>query len=194
MKKLFSDNIEVHGVHRFTVCDISSPKAMKIQAKILELARKPFENRKEFAYWTAQLRSLFGEMELVQPNVFCTAARSAIAKRMAGTLTYSGTINYGALGTSTTSPGASDTQLGAEVYRDTVSSVDISNAANAIIILSFFYSSNSFTNANVNEFGTVIDGTASANTGQLGTHVAFASTINKTNTKSLTVDAQYTLS
>lgn len=194
MNKKLNDIFNIEGVHRFVLCDVSSPKAQAIQARILELAKKPFENRKDYLYWTQELRHLFGEQELITPNVFCTPARAAIARRMAGTLTYSGTINYGAVGTSTTTPAASDTQLGAEVYRATVASADLSGISSAIIILSFFYSSASFTNSNVNEFGTFIDGTASANTGQLGSYIKFPDTINKTALKSLTVDAQYTIS
>lgn len=185
---------EIIGVHKFTLCDISSTKAMSIQQKLLELAKRPLENRKEWLYWNEKLKDLCGEMEFVQHNLVAKAGRSVIAQRMAGTLTYSGTINYGAVGTSSTSPSASNTQLGAEVYRTTVASADISDIANAAVILSFFYSSGSFTNATVNEFGNVIDGTGSANTGQLFSHIVFAETINKTAQKSLTVDSSYTIS
>lgn len=134
--------------------------------------------------------AITGKIEKVieKNNLVATVGRAVIAQRLAGTTTYSGTINYGALGSSTTAPANSDTQLGTEVFRKLVSSQAI---ASNIAYLSFFYAA-SEANGTHKEFGTFIDGTASANTGQLFTHVAI--NITKTSTQTLTIDATYTIS
>src|SRR5690349_3296357 len=50
-------------------------------------------------------------------NLITTRGRNVLARLLAGDTTYSGQINYGALGTSSTAVSNADTQLGAEVYR-----------------------------------------------------------------------------
>ena len=131
-----------------------------------------------------------GEVERVieKHNLVATVGRAVLAQRLAGNTAYSGTINYGALGSSTTAPANGDTQLGTEVFRKLVSSQAV---VSNIAYLSFFYSA-SEANGTHREFGTFIDGTASANTGQLFTHVAI--NITKTSTQTLTIDATYTIS
>ena len=121
-------------------------------------------------------------------NLIVTVGRSVLAQRLANVTTYSGVINYGALGTSQTPPANSDTQLGAEVYRKTVASATYSNN---IAYISFFYTA-AETSGNYKEFGTFIDGSATPNSGKLFTHVAVDWT--KTTSETLTVDVTYTIS
>lgn len=120
-------------------------------------------------------------------NIVVTVGRAVIAQRLASDNTYTLNINYGALGTSTTAPANGDTILGTEVFRKLkASATDLANVA----YLSFFYSATDC-NGTYREFGTFIDGTAGADTGQLFTHVA----VNwvKANTETLTIDVTYTI-
>lgn len=121
-------------------------------------------------------------------NLVATIGRSVLAQRLANITTYTGIINYGALGTSTTPPSNSDIQLGAEVYRKTVGS---NSAINNIATITFFYNSTE-TSGSYKEFGTFIDGTGTANSGQLFSHVAVD--WSKTTSETLTVECTYTIS
>lgn len=121
-------------------------------------------------------------------NLVATVGRSVLAQRLANITTYTGIINYGALGTSTTPPSNADTQLGSEVYRKTAGS---NSALNNVATITFFYSSTE-TSGNYKEFGTFIDGTGTANSGQLFSHVAVDWT--KTTSETLTVECTYTIS
>lgn len=76
---------------------------------------------------------------------------------------FTGIINYGAVGTSAASPAATDTTLTAEVAR--VVPDDNSRSANVTTIT--FYYDTATGNGLLKEFGAFIDGTASANTGTL---------------------------
>jgi len=135
--------------------------------------------------------ALTGEVKRVYKkkfNLICTVGRSVLAQRLANTTTYSGIINYGALGTSETPPANSDTQLGAEVFRKTVASATYQDN---VAYISFFYTA-AETSGTYKEFGTFIDGTATPNSGKLFTHVAVNWT--KTTSETLTVDVTYTIS
>jgi hypothetical protein len=121
-------------------------------------------------------------------NLITTAGRAVLAMLLTGDTTYSGEINYGALGTGTTAPANSDTKLETEVYRNqTASSAFDDNIA----YITFFYTADE-TDGTYKEFGCFIDGAAGADTGQLFNHVAVDWT--KTDTETLTVDCIFTLS
>lgn len=104
----------------------------------------------------------------IKQNVVCNAGLEAITKLLTGDTTYTGEVNKMALGTGTTgSASATDTALETETYRnDTASGTDDSNIA---------YLTAYFTEGEVNgtftEFGNFIDGTATADSGQLWTHL-----------------------
>src|SRR5574343_1548550 len=100
-------------------------------------------------------------------NIVVRAGRTVIAQRLAGTTTYSLTVNYGALGSSSTTPASTDTQLGSELASGRVA-VTSQTYVNNIAYLSFFFPAG--TSLTYAEFGNFIDGTASPNTGQLFTH------------------------
>lgn len=120
-------------------------------------------------------------------NIIATVGRNVLARLLAGDNTYSGQLSYGALGSSTTAPALTDTTLGAETNRVGVSSqVAVGNVAYA----SFFFPAGSV--IAYEEFGNFIDGSSSANTGQLFTHVLISGS--KAATETLTVDSNYTIS
>ena len=127
---------------------------------------------------------------LAAHNLVTTIGRNVLARLLAGDTTYSGQINYGALGSSSTTPNNSDTQLGTEVYRKIFASH--TTDGNNVAYVDFFYAATD-TNGTYNEFGNFIDGTASANTGQIFSHILTGGWT-KTNLQSLFISCQYTLS
>src|SRR5258708_18880178 len=70
-------------------------------------------------------------------NLITTIGRNVLARLLAGDATYSGQINYGALGTSSTAVSNADTQLGAEVYRKLYASH--TTDGNNVAYVDFFY-------------------------------------------------------
>ena len=89
--------------------------------------------------------------------------RSVIAGILAGETTYTGIINYGALGSSSAAVTDSDIKLGTEVKRKAIGTrTRVNDQVNFEI-----YFSKSDTNGTYNEFGLFIDGTVSADTGQM---------------------------
>lgn len=141
----------------------------------------------------AHYERLFAELqqyktrEKVVKNIVVIVGRSVLMQRLANTTTYTGIINYGALGSSATAVNNADTQLGTEVFRKVVASSSFTTI-NAFI--DFFYTKTD-TNGTYAEFGTFIDGTGSANTGQMFTHVLTGGWT-KSASESMTVSCQYT--
>lgn len=117
--------------------------------------------------------------------------RQMILDRLSGATTYTGIINYGGIGTSSTAVATTDTQLGSETTRQTVATATIS--AN-ILTVKFFFADANLANGTYTEFGTFVDGTASANSGQLFNHALFGSPHTKTTGKDTTVQVDITLS
>lgn len=121
-------------------------------------------------------------------NLVPTVGRSVLAARLAGTLTYSGTVNKVALGSGSTAPANGDTQLTTESYRNTILSATY--ASNIAYLTGFFTAAE--TNGTYAEVGLFIDGTGTVNTGQLFSH-ALAS-ITKSAIQTLTIDWVVTFS
>lgn len=145
-------------------------------------------------WWSEQYRAYLGDYhqkafvkEHCIENLVPTVGKSVIAQRLAGTTTYSGTINYFVLGSNTTVPALGDTQLGTETYRQLYT--DRSYLSN-VAYLSCFIPAGSATGTHY-EVGVVIDGTGTANTGQLFSHAAISQT--KSALNSLTIDASFTV-
>jgi hypothetical protein len=121
-------------------------------------------------------------------NLITTRGRNVLCRLLAGDTTYSGQVNYGALGTGVSpSPSSSSTQLATEVYRKIYSS-HTQDGANTSFI-DFFYAAGD-TNGTYTEFGNFIDGTSSANSGQMFSYVATGGWV-KTSLQSLFVSCQY---
>jgi hypothetical protein len=97
-------------------------------------------------------------------NMAPLAGRSVLARLLAADTTYSGAINYMGLGSGTTAFTNLSTQLNTEVYRKLKS--DESSTDN-VAFIDWFITSGEVANQTFQEFGAFIDGTASANTGQL---------------------------
>ena len=213
MKKEHKAQLGIIGKHIASVFDMRSKRSIEIQTEIEQhILKKPVLNlpdlisfevremlakaflmelkkhRKIYLEMVAELKRLFQVREYEIINLIATVGRSVIAQRLANTLTYTGVINYGALGSSATAPANSDTTLTTEVFRKVTASVDYSDED---AFIDFFYSK-SDTNGTYEEFGTFIDGAAGADTGQLFTH-ALTGGWTKTATESMTVAVQYTV-
>lgn len=173
------------------IFDMSCKRAMAIEAEIQEFLRSPlrFQNREHYLEMINELRRLFKVREYAVNNIIVTAGRSVEAQRLANITTYTGIINYGLLGSGSTTPSNANTQLATEVFRKVVASA---SATANVSFIDFFYSK-ADTNGTYNEFGTVIDGTGSANTGQLYTR-ALTGGWTKSASESMTVACQYTKS
>lgn len=194
----FAQGVPLIGLHKVTVFDFerNMAKASAVERQIQSLISqgRPRRNRRQYEYLTEKLKDLCAEKEETVKNLVVLRTRSIVAERLASVNTYTLNVGHGAVGTGTAAPAASDTQLGSETNRVATASVDVSNSANGIVILSFFWSRASFANSALTEFGNFIDGSATANSGRLCSRVLFASVIDKTLLKTLTVDSQYTVS
>lgn len=179
------------GIHTFRKYDTTSPEAHALEQQIEQLiADRHLWN--PVAY-QAKYKELYNKMkqymteEKVIKNLITTRGRSVLAQRLANDTTYTGIINYGALGSSSTAVTNADTQLNTEVFRKVVAST---STTNNIAFIDFFYSKTD-TNGTYEEFGTFIDGTGTVNTGRIFTH-ALTGGWTKSSSESMTVACQYT--
>ena len=134
------------------------------------------------------LRDIYtGEERIFEyENVVTSAAWTMIANNFAdATPDNTMLVNKAALGSSTTTPAISNTQLGTEVYRNNIASK--SNAANVVSVTAYFNPTE--TTGTYREAGIFVDGTGAANTGVLVSRVA----INITKTSSQTLTLEWTL-
>ncbi len=132
--------------------------------------------------------------EIVQDNLIMQAAnvgRDLIIQRLISINTYTLNINYGAIGTGSTPPAVTDTQLTTEFARTTVALSQ--DSANYKAILLFFFPDGVLTNQTYREFGTFVDGSGSPNTGQIFNHALFATPYVKTAGTDTTVEVDITL-
>lgn len=144
--------------------------------------------RIEYLDAVKELERIAKVREYTRKNKIAEAGRAAVIGRLVNITTYTGIINYGTLGTSSTAFSNSQTQLVAEVFRKTAAS---SSQTTKTGFIDFFYSK-ADTNGTYQEFGTAIDGTASANTGQLFTRMLTGGWT-KSASESMTVACQYDL-
>lgn len=188
MHESIANHMKIIGIHTFRA--YNSPKELDDRFESLIALRAELSEDEYGARYNALFQELqrYKTREVVVKNLVTTVGRSVIAQRLSNIVTYTGIINYGVLGTSSTTPANGDTQLGTEVFRKVVAST-AATSNNSFI--DFFYSK-ADTNGTYNEFGTVIDGTASANTGQIFTH-ALTGGWTKASTESMTVSCQYTV-
>lgn len=182
------DTIKMVGIKTFSFCDISTPEAKELQARVSKATGA------EYQRLVGELHKKFLKRQLVIQNIIPTVGRTVFAMILAGTFTYTGKINYCALGSDATGSLNANTQLGTELYRKLVSSSTYS--ANVAYISTFFTATE--ITGTFYEVGHFIDGTASANTGQLFSRIADPETselpLAKSNTESLTVDYKVTIS
>lgn len=120
-------------------------------------------------------------------NLVATTYKSSLAALLNAEAPNNGIVNYGAVGTSTTTPAAADTQLGAEVARTTVYS---RGRASNVTTLQFYFDPTT-ANGALKEFGAFVAGTSTANSGTLFDHAAID--VTKTSLNSLIVQLTITV-
>ncbi|MDR6305906.1 hypothetical protein GGQ85_003632 [Nitrobacter vulgaris] len=185
MDLAINDPARVSGRLTFTNFELNCPRAREIDARL----RSGHDMPERVWY------SLMRELALLCPvrtlekrNIVVLSGRSVMARILLGDATYSGAINYGALGTDSTAPAASDTALGAEVARKLFAR---RTRTDAQVNFDFFYSQLD-TDGTYEEFAMFIDGDASADSGQMFNH-ALTGGWAKTNTEAMTVSVQITI-
>ena len=191
------DQVKSKGVHLISICDMTDGRAKRLEKLIKSVnAKKAFLQQvgmlteramkdlwMEYRWYLDQLNKRFLVRQFMVKNVTTTVGRSVFAQRLVNVTTYTGIVNYCALGTSSTAPAVGDTQLGTETYRKALSP---STYANNIAYLETFFSSTD-TNGTFEEFAFFIDGTGSANTGQMFNR--FTQSVTKSATESLNVQS-----
>lgn len=121
-------------------------------------------------------------------NIVPTVARTMIANNLTDSSpTNAMRVNYVALGTGTTAPANADTKLETETYRNAIASQ--TNSSNIAYCTGFFSAAEC--TGTYKEAGIFSDGTASADTGIIVSHVAID--ITKSNTETLTIDWSLTI-
>ena len=184
--KKIEENQGIKGRLTFTNFLLLSERAREIDAFL-----KTATNLQAHVYdrLVRELRSLCEIKTFQVDNLVVLTGREVFARRLIGDSTYTGAINYGALGTDNTAVNSADTTLGVEVARKLFSR---RTRTNAQVDLDFFYSQ-SDTDGTYEEFGTFIDGAATADSGVLFNH-ALTGGWTKTDTEAMTVSLTVTIS
>lgn len=115
--------------------------------------------------------------------------RDLLVQYLIGGTIYTG-INYGAIGTSNTAAAAGNTQLGAEVARQVVSTaLDISSNQAKI---QFFFTDANLANGTYKEAGGFMNATATLNSGQIFNRSVFGANYVKTSSVDTTLEIDVT--
>jgi len=96
-------------------------------------------------------------------NIIPTTGRNVLARILAGDVTYTGEVDYGALGSGSSAFTNASTQLNTEVYR---SQADSQAFDDNIAYIDWFIAAGDVADQTFQEFGAFIDGTGSANSGR----------------------------
>lgn len=197
-KLVRKDSVGIKGVHTFQFYEyhkeqdsilrrIAQLTDMRTQFAKLDLLTKEACNYfyQEFQQCKLALKK-FQTRQVIVNNLIVNDGLNVLAQRLSGDNTYSAQINYTALGTDATAPSATDTQLGTETYRKALSSGTFLN--NVAFIETFFNPTE--VTGSFEEYGNFIDGTASADSGELFNR--FTQSITKTSSESLNVLSQIT--
>jgi len=120
-------------------------------------------------------------------NLIPTVGRAVFTERIAGGSTYTGEVDWGALGSGSTAFTNASTQLNTEVYRMQASAQAYSDN---IAYIDWFVASGDVADQTFEEFGAFIDGSASADSGQAFSLLITGGWIKS---GSMFISAQYTL-
>ena len=151
IKNTLKEASRIYGEMLVSVYDTTSKKANELEKQIEALISGPrFKGyRDKYLELTAKMKRLFLVREYKITNIIVTVGRATFAQRLANDTTYTGIINYGALGTDNTAVTNADTTLGTELARKLVTT--ISNVTNTVLILVFFGAAEE--NGTLTEFG-----------------------------------------
>lgn len=179
-----NDSLKFTGKYKFTLCSIENES----QRTLLEKIRKIKENGGFFDKELRLLHAMSKTRVYEYDNLIPTVGRTLIADNLTNASPDNDPrINYVALGSNATAPANGDTTLGTEVYRNAIASQ--TNASNVAYFTGFFDATE--TTGTYAEAGIFADGTASADSGILFSHVAIS--ITKSASETLTIDWTVTL-
>src|SRR5215213_6161235 len=147
--KSLADQSGMTGFITFQNFAIDTTRAYQIDQLLASGTLSP----KQYQKLLRELAQISTPRTFSMHNLVVLTGRAVIARRLIGDLTYSGTINYGALGTDATAVNAADTTLGAEVSRKLFAR---RTRTNAQADFDFFYSQ-ADTDGTYEEFGVVVD-------------------------------------
>jgi len=160
-------------------------KLMEWQHQLRKAGRDGYEIRKFLAPLKQEvdhiLESYSLGIESTTDNLIMTGSltgRDLLVQYLINGTTYAGGINYGALGTGSTTPAAGDTQLTTESARAVPSIAN--DVSNNEAQFQFYFPDANLSNATYKEAGSFMNGTASANTGKLFNHALLGSNYTKT--------------
>ena len=186
MQTSIKQNMNLYGVYKITKAKLETAEHFALNADI--------ESRKaaglEYLSLVNKLNGMCKTEVMFVKNLLPTVGRAAIANHLSSSSPSPSAlrVNYAALGSSATAPANGDTQLGTETYRNTIAAQTNSNN---IAYQTAFFSASEVTGTFA-EAGLFINGTASANSGTLFSHVAVS--ITKSGTETLTIDWTVTIS
>lgn len=176
---------ELKGRYTFTKAKIETPEQWALVHEIDVLRA----TGQAFLHLVDKLNSICHVRRIVYENLVPTVGRTMIANNLTNvTPTYNPLINKFAVGTGATAPDNADTTLETETYRNNVASR--TNAANIAFITGFINATED--DGTYAEAGLFADGTGSPDTGALISRVAIS--ITKSNTETLTIDWDLTIS
>ncbi len=184
----FALNDEIVGVRN----KIANTLKLMKQSDSIELFRILNEVRKELSAemigLTRHLNRICKTEVLCQDNIVPTVGRTMIANNLTdASPTNVMLITHALLGDDGTAVTNGDTTLGNEVYRNAIAS--ITNAGNIAYATAFFDATE--TSGTYAEAGIVSDGTGSADTGILDSHVLIS--VTKSVSETLTIDWELTI-
>lgn len=169
----------------FTTFKIDTDEAEKLQDF---LARAENVEPSVFEKAFNRLKDICEVREVAYDNLIVAAGRSVFARLLAGDDTFSGEVNYGAVGTDDTTVTDGDTELGAEIARKGIAT---RSRTGTTVLLRFFFGKTDFDDT-AEEFGTFIDGTGSADSGEMFNRVLTGGWA-KSDLEALTVTVQFDL-
>lgn len=173
------------GVYTITKAFLETQEQFALDMKI----KMHKELGLEYMHLVRELNKICRTEKTVFENIIPTVARSMIANNLtSASPTNVMKITHAALGSSGTAVANADTQLGTETYRNAIAS--ITNGSSVAYATGFFTATE--TTGTYAEAGIFSNGTGSANSGILVSHVLVS--ITKTSTETLTLDWSLTIS
>jgi hypothetical protein len=144
----------------YTVFSLASwvERTSKVMQDIRRAART---NNKELIT-SLQTAGVIQEVKFAQ-NLIPTTGRNVLARLLTGDVTYTGEVDWGALGSGSTAFTNASTQLNTEVFR---SQADSQAFDDNIAYIDWFIAAADVGDQTFEEFGAFIDGTGSADSGQ----------------------------
>lgn len=132
------------------------------------------------------------KLEVAQRNILMQSPNyglDLVIQQLVGNTTYTLTLNYGEIGTGSTTPTIADTALTTPTNRAFVSFQQDYGTTDAIV--QFIFSDSQLANATYHEFGVFAGGSATIGSGQLFNHALFASPYTKVAGQDTTVEVDF---